>query len=221
MSAKDLLDRFLGQCPLIAIIRGVTADEAEAIGEAIYEGGIRIVEVPLNSPDPLASIERLSARLGDHMLVGGGTVLDPADVGRVRDAGGRLVVSPNTKPEVIAATAAAGMVSCPGYFTPSEAFLALGAGAAGWAAGATAGAGCASAAGAAAGGCTTAPPPLTMRTLPSASVISSSETLDSETRSIRVLSLRRSMPSPICVVLRRRRIYSKMSLLPAFASIFI
>ena len=129
MTPADLLRQYLDQCPLIAIIRGVTPDEAEAIGEAIRNGGIRIIEVPLNSPDPFDSITRLSARFGDEMLVGAGTVLDPADVARVRDAGGRLIVSPNTNFEVIAATAAAGLISCPGYFTPSEAFAALRAGA--------------------------------------------------------------------------------------------
>lgn len=129
MNPSQLLKHHLDQCPLVAIIRGVKPDEAEAIGEAIYEGGIRIIEVPLNSPDPLRSIERLAGRLGDKMLVGGGTVLDPANVGRVRDAGGRLIVSPNSNSAVISASVSAGMVSSPGYFTPSEAFTALAAGA--------------------------------------------------------------------------------------------
>ena len=83
MSAKDLFQQFLGQCPLIAIIRGVTPDEADAIGDAICESGIRIVEVPLNSPDPLKSIERLAKRLGERMLVGGGTILDSRGCRRV------------------------------------------------------------------------------------------------------------------------------------------
>jgi 2-dehydro-3-deoxyphosphogalactonate aldolase len=129
MSAKDLLHRYLDQCPLVAIIRGVTPDQVEAIGDAIYEGGIRIIEVPLNSPDPLKSIERLAARFADRMLVGAGTVLDTTDVQRVRDAGGRIIVSPDTNIEVIAAAAGAGLVASPGYFTPSEAFAALRAGA--------------------------------------------------------------------------------------------
>jgi 2-dehydro-3-deoxyphosphogalactonate aldolase len=129
MSALDLFRRYFDQCPLIAIIRGVTPDEAEAIGEAIHDAGIRIIEVPLNSPEPLKSIERLATKFGDEMLVGGGTVLDAGNVSRVRDAGGRIIVSPNTNTDVIAATAAAGMVSCPGFFTPSEAFAALNAGA--------------------------------------------------------------------------------------------
>jgi 2-dehydro-3-deoxyphosphogalactonate aldolase len=129
MNPGETIRSRLDQCPLVAIIRGVTPDEVEEIGEALYEGGIRIVEVPLNSPDPFESIRRLAARLGDRALVGAGTVLDPADVARVRDAGGRIIVSPNTYAPVIEATAAAGMVASPGFFTPSEAFEAIRAGA--------------------------------------------------------------------------------------------
>jgi 2-dehydro-3-deoxyphosphogalactonate aldolase len=129
VSASELFHRYLDQCPLVAIIRGVTPGEAGAIGDALHDGGIRIIEVPLNSPDPLASIERLAARFGERVLVGAGTVLKAEDVGRVRDAGGRIIVSPDTNAEVIAAAAAAGMVSSPGYFTPSEALAAIRAGA--------------------------------------------------------------------------------------------
>ena len=131
MTPKDELLQRLDQCPLVAIIRGVTPDEVEAIGEAIYQAGIRIVEVPLNSPQPLDSIGRLAKSLGDRALIGAGTVLDAADVARIRNVGGRLIVSPNTDTEVIAATAEAGLVSSPGFFTPSEAFEALKAGATG------------------------------------------------------------------------------------------
>ena len=131
MTALELLRRHLDECPLIAIIRGVTPDEAESIGEAIHEAGIRIIEVPLNSPEPFASIARLAGKFGDEMLVGGGTVLRWSEVHEIKDRGGRLIVSPNTNPEVIAATAQAGLVSCPGFFTPSEAFTALDAGATG------------------------------------------------------------------------------------------
>ena len=129
MSATEMLHHYLDDCPLVGIIRGVTPGEAEAIGDALYEGGIRIIEVPLNSSEPLRSIELLAKRFGDKVLVGAGTVLDPTDVGQVRDAGGRIIVSPNTNIDVIAAAAAIGLVSCPGYFTPSEAFAAIGAGA--------------------------------------------------------------------------------------------
>jgi 2-dehydro-3-deoxyphosphogalactonate aldolase len=129
MSAKELLHRYLDECPLVAIIRRVAPQDAEAIGDAIYEGGIRIIEVPLNSPEPLKSIELLAKRFGERMLVGAGTVLDPADVQRIKDAGGRIIVSPDTNVEVIAAAASAGLVASPGYFTPSEALAAIRAGA--------------------------------------------------------------------------------------------
>jgi len=129
VSAKELLNRYLDECPLVAIIRGVTPGEANAIGDALYESGIRIIEVPLNSPEPLKSIELLTKKFGDGVLVGAGTVLDAADVQRVRDVGGRIIVSPDTNANIIAATAAAGLVASPGYFTPSEAFAAIRAGA--------------------------------------------------------------------------------------------
>ena len=129
MSARALFDRYFSQCPLIAIIRGVTPAEVEDIGEALYEGGIRIIEVPLNSPEPLDSIRRLAAKMGEEALVGAGTVLRASQVDQVREAGGRLIVSPNANGEVIRAAATAGLVACPGIFTPTEAFAAIDAGA--------------------------------------------------------------------------------------------
>jgi 2-dehydro-3-deoxyphosphogalactonate aldolase len=129
VSAKELLQHYLDECPLIAIVRGVAPDEVEAIGDAIYEAGIRIIEVPLNSPDPLSSIERLARKFGDRVLVGAGTVLRAREVATVKNVGGRIIVSPDTNVEVITAAAAAGLVSSPGYFTPSEAFTAVRAGA--------------------------------------------------------------------------------------------
>lgn len=119
----------LAACPLVAILRGVTPDEVEAVGAALYEAGIRIIEIPLNSPDPLESIHRLANQLGDRALIGAGTVLDPVDVANVAAAGGRIIVSPSTDVAVITATVVAGLISVPGYFTPSEAFTALKAGA--------------------------------------------------------------------------------------------
>ena len=129
MTASALFRDHLGRCPLVAILRGVKPEEVVAIGEALVEAGIAIIEVPLNSPDPLASIEALAKRFGDQALVGAGTVLTVEQVGQVARAGGRIIVSPSTDFDVIAATAAEGLVSAPGYFTPSEAFLALKAGA--------------------------------------------------------------------------------------------
>ena len=129
MTPTEEFRQYLQVCPLVAIIRGVTPEEAEATGRAIFDAGIRIIEVPLNSPDPLKSIRRLAESLGDRALIGAGTVLDSDRVAEVQAAGGRLIVSPNTDPSVIRATVAAGLVSSPGYFTPSEAFTAIEAGA--------------------------------------------------------------------------------------------
>ena len=129
MSAVEDFRRYFAECPLIAIIRGVTPGEAKDIGEALFEAGIRIIEVPLNSPQPFESIRTIADAFGDRALVGAGTVLDPAEVAKVKEAGGRIVVSPNASIPVIEATVAAGLVSSPGYFTPSEAFNAIRAGA--------------------------------------------------------------------------------------------
>ena len=85
----------LRECPLVAILRGVAPSEVEAIGEALVAEGIRIIEVPLNSPDPLVSIETLARTLGDRAMVGAGTVTSPGEVAQVRDAGGTLIVSPH------------------------------------------------------------------------------------------------------------------------------
>ncbi|MDQ0396048.1 2-dehydro-3-deoxy-6-phosphogalactonate aldolase [Labrys monachus] len=123
------LDAALAGMPLIAILRGVKPDEVEAVAEAIVAAGIRIIEVPLNSPEPFDSIGRIARSLEGRALVGAGTVLNPADVGRVAAAGGTVIVSPNTNVEVIRASKASGLLSLPGFFTPSEAFAALEAGA--------------------------------------------------------------------------------------------
>jgi 2-dehydro-3-deoxyphosphogalactonate aldolase len=114
---------------LVAILRGIRPDEVDAIGDALAEAGFEAIEVPMNSPEPLVSIERLAKRLPAGILVGAGTVLTPDAAGAVADAGGRLMVSPNADPSVIRAAAGRGMVTMPGVFTPSEAFTALGAGA--------------------------------------------------------------------------------------------
>lgn len=129
MAALEDFHDYFRDCPLVAIIRGVRPDEVETISEALIESGIRIIEVPLNSPDPLESISRLARRFGRRALIGAGTVLRPEQVAEVADAGGRIVVSPSSNMEVIQRTLAAGMVSVPGFFTASEAFAALDAGA--------------------------------------------------------------------------------------------
>ena len=116
-------------CPLVAVLRGIRPDDVVAVGEALIAAGVHILEVPLNSPDPFESITRLSALAGDDILIGAGTVVDVESVHRVAAAGGQLVVSPSTDANVIAATVAAGMASLPGFFTPSEAFAAIAAGA--------------------------------------------------------------------------------------------
>jgi 2-dehydro-3-deoxyphosphogalactonate aldolase len=119
----------LSRCPIAAILRGATPDEVESIGDALVEVGITIIEVPLNSPDPFESIKRLAARHGARALIGAGTVLETSDVGRVKDAGGQLVVAPNFDAEVVSAAKAAGLAALPGVMTPSEGFVALKAGA--------------------------------------------------------------------------------------------
>lgn len=116
---------------LIAILRGVTPTEVEAIADVLVEEGFEALEIPLNSPDACRSIELVARRAGDRALVGGGTMLTPDHVDRVAEAGGRLMVSPNTRPDVIARATARGMVTMPGVLTPTEAFGALDAGASG------------------------------------------------------------------------------------------
>ncbi|WP_304620035.1 2-dehydro-3-deoxy-6-phosphogalactonate aldolase [Paracoccus sediminilitoris] len=117
--------------PLIAILRGLTPPEAPAIAQALIDAGITRIEVPLNSPDPLDSIALLARDFGDRATIGAGTVLTPDQVQSVAEAGGRMVLSPNCDAAVIQATRAAGMDSFPGIMTPSEAFVALNAGASG------------------------------------------------------------------------------------------
>lgn len=123
------IDEALDALPLIAIVRGVTPDEAVAVGEALYAGGVRAMEVPLNSPDPLESISRLVRRFGKTMAVGAGTVLTVDQVESLHAIGGGFVVSPNADVAVIARTLALGLESLPGVATATEAFSAVAAGA--------------------------------------------------------------------------------------------
>ena len=117
--------------PLVAILRGLTPAEAPAVGDAITAAGFRLLEVPLNSPDPLASIALMRQRY-PQALVGAGTVLNVQQVREVHAAGGQLVVSPDCKPAVIAESVKLGMISLPGVMTPTEAFAALDTGATGF-----------------------------------------------------------------------------------------
>ena len=129
MTSLAAFDAAFASCPLIAILRGVRPDEVVAIGEELVAAGFTLIEVPMNSPDPLDSVARLVAALGDRAMIGAGTVLTVDQVAAMRDAGGRMVISPNTNLDVIRASAAAGLVSLPGIATPSEALAALDAGA--------------------------------------------------------------------------------------------
>ncbi len=129
MTHLAAFDAAFARCPLIAILRGVTPGEVEGIGEALVESGFTLIEVPLNSPDPLESVARLAKRFAGRAVIGAGTVLREREVAAVAGAGGTMIISPNTNPSVIAASAAMGVVSIPGIATPSEAFSALEAGA--------------------------------------------------------------------------------------------
>lgn len=125
LTPKSALDR----CPLVAVLRWISPDEVEDVTEILIEAGFRLIEVPLNSPDPLTSIERLAKRFGTDALIGAGTVMSPSDVTRVRDAGGRLIVTPHGDVTVVSAAHAQQMACFPGVATPTEGFAALQAGA--------------------------------------------------------------------------------------------
>lgn len=119
----------LATLPLVAILRGLGPDEALDVGDALISAGFKVVEVPLNSPQPFVSIEKLAAHLGDEAIVGAGTVLKLDDVQKLHDVGGQICISPNTNPEIIRFAKALGLISFPAFFTPTEAFAAIDAGA--------------------------------------------------------------------------------------------
>jgi 2-dehydro-3-deoxyphosphogalactonate aldolase len=121
----DALDRF----PLVAILRGLQPDRAIDIGERLVEAGFRVIEVPLNSPEPLKSIERLANAFGNRAIIGAGTVLKSSDISAVARAGGRLIVMPHADVNLIRQTDHLGLFCIPGVATPTEAFAALAAGA--------------------------------------------------------------------------------------------
>jgi 2-dehydro-3-deoxyphosphogalactonate aldolase len=122
-------DALLAELPLVAILRGVTPARIEGVASALFAAGIRAIEVPLNSPQPFESIEILAKAFGERCLTGAGTVLTVGDVDRVADAGGKLLVTPNTDPRVIARGVEKGLTVVPGFYTPSEGFAAIAAGA--------------------------------------------------------------------------------------------
>ena len=119
----------LQHLPLVAILRGLTPTEAEPVAHTLYQAGFRLIEVPLNSPDPFTSIARIRQCLPDDALVGAGTVLEASDVSRLQAIGGELVVMPHADTSVISAAKALGLICMPGIVTPTEAFAALKAGA--------------------------------------------------------------------------------------------
>ena len=123
------LQTAMARCGLVAILRGLRPDEAAGIGTVLYEAGFRLIEVPLNSPEPLESIRLLCETLPADCLIGAGTVTDADDCARIRQAGGELIIMPHSDAAVIRAAKAAGMVCCPGVATPTEAYAALAAGA--------------------------------------------------------------------------------------------
>jgi 2-dehydro-3-deoxyphosphogalactonate aldolase len=116
---------WLARCPVIAILRGIKPNEAESIGHALEEAGVAIVEVPLNSPDPLVSIATLARVFGKRMLIGAGTVMDAEKVVQVAKVGGRLIVTPHAELSVVRAAKKAGLFAVPGFFNPTEAFALL------------------------------------------------------------------------------------------------
>ena len=119
------IDRFIEECPIVAILRGLTPKDAVAIGDALYRAGIRVIEVPLNSPRPLVSIELLRDFFGTACVIGAGTVLKASQIHSVIDAGGEIVVAPNVEPQVLKeASRIAGLTAIPGVFTATEALQA-------------------------------------------------------------------------------------------------
>lgn len=129
MTVRERWQHMLQNMPLVAILRGLKPDEAVDVAAALKDAGFLCLEIPLNSPDPFTSIERLIKKFGSELLIGTGTVLTEADVAASHNAGAQFIVSPNTNPAVIRAAKSAGMISFPGFATPSEAFTALDAGA--------------------------------------------------------------------------------------------
>jgi len=125
----QLLDGEFDRLPLLSILRGVRPNQILSIAESLYNAGMRIIEIPLNSADALVSLELLAHRFSNELICGAGTVLSPEQVKDVQNAGGRIIVSPNCNTQVIRATISCNLISLPGIASPSEAFSAIAAGA--------------------------------------------------------------------------------------------
>ena len=126
---KERFEHFLAECPIVAILRGITPAEVPTVCDILHESRINLLEIPLNTPDALKSIAIAADHIAERQLVGAGTVLTPEQVRMVKEAGGQFIISPNTDAAVIHETVQQGMLSMPGFLTPTEAFAALSAGA--------------------------------------------------------------------------------------------
>lgn len=129
MDLKQKFEEYLKECPILAILRGIGKDEVVPVCDVLYANGIKLLEIPMNTPDALECIRIASEHCGERQMVGAGTVLSVDEVVGVKNAGGTIIVSPNTEPDVIRQTKASGMLSIPGFFTATEGFQAIKAGA--------------------------------------------------------------------------------------------
>ena len=126
---KEVFDSHLKEMPIFAILRGITADEVAPVCDALYDAGIKLLEIPLNTPDAFTCIRKAVDCCGSRQMVGAGTVLTKEDVHKVKESGGKFIISPNTDEEVIRETKELSLVSMPGFFTATEGFKAVKAGA--------------------------------------------------------------------------------------------
>ena len=126
---KACFERFLAECPLVAILRGITPPEVKEVCDVLYQNGVKLLEIPLNSPDAPESIAIAAKHCGNRQMAGAGTVLTPEEVRTVKAAGGQFIISPEVDSAVIRETKKLGLLSIPGFFTASEGFAALKAGA--------------------------------------------------------------------------------------------
>lgn len=129
ISSPKTIESLLTEMPLIAILRGIHPEEATQVATVLIDAGFRIIEVPLNSPNPIESIRRMVYEMGDQALFGAGTVTDPDSIAAIKAVGGRVIISPHLDVDIVGITKNSELFSIPGIATPSEAFTALAAGA--------------------------------------------------------------------------------------------